>query len=540
MQNQANGIVSSRPQGLLMLSTCYALFMWTFGYIISNLNLFFQKLLHSTPQTTTQIETKASAYTFTFFALLWILPIIGGYVSQRVGYYKSAVVGLMFCLLATICLSITPVHLASPKLALTLLELSFFLAGNALFTPSIWCLVDHLYQKECAKRESGFTLFYLIFNIGGILGIFITSAFDNSNLAFSICAVTLLCSMLTLQLCKRRITIAAGRSIETQINLSKSKLTLFMLSGTALFSMLISLCFISTETTEFLIYAISIIAIIYLIHLAMQQQNNLAKHKIFGFIILCLFACGFWVLYNLEPSLLSIFIKKTVNTTIHIFNFEVRLPAAAFFGFECIFIVIIGVFLSKLWLKLATQGRDPNLAFKFGLGLLLIATGYIYLSSSINIIGVRQKTPALIIIFSYIFFASGELCVGPIGIAMVGKLAPPDKEGTLMGVWQLVIGVSAIIADDIAKRVIHAASNVRGLNKAMKMSDPHTQQATIGSIHATLTRTSYANTFQHIGAIVICAAILVLALSPWVKKLLGDTQTPITDGKPLQITEYQN
>ena len=436
--------------------------------------------------------------------MLWILPTIGGTVSQKAGYWQASLLGLLFCLIGLGCLFIN--H--NKHLNLMLFGLAFFLIGNALFTPSSWCIVDHLYGKTDTRRESGFTLFYLIFNIGGAAGIFIINGIQQHThsytTAFGICIGSLLTSLKLLYYCRSKLGIHPDRTIEPaqpeRVKQSMTMLTLGCLGATWIMFTL----FNHPKLTHICVYVISALALVYLIQLASSQQNPYKKRQVIGFTLLCIFAIGFWVLYNLESSLLSDLIKDTVNRSVHFFSRTISIPAESFFGFEALSIVIIGLYLSRLWLKLAQKNKDPSLVVKFSLALLLISLGYLYLYAIININGVQHKTPALFILFSYLLFAAGELCIGPLGISMVGKLSPEGKEGILMGIWQLVIGVSAIIAGAVAKHVISKQSNF------------------------VTEHTSYANEFFALGVIVAIAGIFVWTISPRVKLLLGDS-TPYDD-----------
>jgi proton-dependent oligopeptide transporter, POT family len=489
------------PRGLITLSLCYSLFMWTFGYLVSALFLYFKAQLPNlspalNPANTTLIKQHASTYTFIFLSLLWILPIVGGYVSQRIGYWQAALSGLVLCALGITGLTF------HTDLSLVFFSLALFLVGNALFTPSLWCMVDHLYAKDDQRRESGFTLFYLIFNFGCVTGIFSENAlrahFDSYPLSFVLCIGTLIVTFLLLRYRRHCLDIAPERSIAPQIP-TPTKLTLSLLSiGSLLLSGVITLLFKQPLITQILVYVISLFALFYCLKLAQAQPTPKAKAKVYGFTVLSVFAVGFWVLYNLEPSLLSVFIKDTVNRHLQVWGLGIKIPAESFFGFEGLSIIIIGLYLSNLWLRLAKKGKDPSLAIKFGLALVFISMGYLYLYAIVHLVGIGKKTPAFLVILSYLFFASGELCIGPLGISMVGKLSPVGKEGILMGIWQLVIGVSAIVANQISSTVIQ-------------------KQHGLISEH-----TSYAHAFLHLGLIVIAAGIFVLLLSPWVKKLLGD------------------
>jgi proton-dependent oligopeptide transporter, POT family len=487
------------PQGLLLLSLCYALFMWTFGYLVSALNLFFiNHLPHNTAQ--------ADSYTYTFLALLWILPIAGGYLSQRCGYFASATCGLILCIFGISCLSF------SHQLPTVLFGLSCFLTGNALFTPSLWCLVDHLYQKEDQRRESGFTLFYLIFNLGCVAGIFCENQIKSTqgySTAFLICLTTLLITLILLHRFKHQIDVAPNRCIKPQLKLPSAHIQGILYGLCGISSIVVTLLFLNTTIATYLIYLISLLAIIYLYRLAAQQRCSIQKQKVRGFLILCLFAVGFWVLYNLESSLLSVFIASTVNRHIHILGSNFMLPAESFFGFEGLAIVIIGLFFSQLWLHLAKKGKDPSLVIKFGLAILLIACGYMYLPLIIHLAGIGNKTPAILVILSYVFFASGELCIGPLGISMVGKLAPQGKEGILMGIWQLVIGVSAILGSEVATHARPSSVNIIEQHR------------------------TYINVFNKLGLVMIITGAVVLLLSKRVKRLLGD---PSKDDTPTQFS----
>ena len=229
---------TTHPKGLWPLSLCYALFMWTFGYLVSALNLYF---IHYIPNSASQADN----YTYTFLALLWILPIAGGYMAQRCGYFTAAISGLCFCIVGTIGLTF------SGQINLTLFGLSCFLTGNALFTPSLWCLVDHLYHKDDPRRESGFTLFYLLFNLGCVAGIFTENQINATAgyaAAFAVCNALLLGTLLLLQHFKKIIKQTSSRCPAPQLAQNQSKLYYTLFSSCGFSSVLVSLLFFYSFT----------------------------------------------------------------------------------------------------------------------------------------------------------------------------------------------------------------------------------------------------------------------------------------------------
>lgn len=475
---------NQHPQGLGWLSVIYGLYMWSFGTLVASSTLLLKSLTGTNPHLAYIIYA-------TFASLLWTLPIFGGYTSEKIGYIRASMIGILFATLGTICLWFNTFNLCIVGFAL-------FCLGNALFTPSAWCLVDHLYNKNDIKRESGFTLFYLCFNVFTVGGIFLNTnigAHFGYPIEFQLC--TLFCIITFGFLCftvyKKKLSFAENRSIKPQLKQSAITITFLTMSGlivtTPLICILLFKPFINNIMTFIMTLAVSGI----LITIAKKQSTTLARNKIYGFILLCFFATGFWTLYNIEPSLLSVYIKGFVSLSF----FGIHLSPDSLWGFECAFIIIIGLFTSRLWLYLAAKNKDPNLAIKFGLALILIASGFIYLYIASTVGGIATKTPVALIIFSYAFFAAGELLIGPLGISMVGKLSPPGREGLFMGSWQLTVGLGAIFTA--------AISNI---------STP-TAHSNFSSANY-----HYIHLFLEIGLVIFAAGILVLILSPWVKRLL--------------------
>lgn len=473
-----------QPGNLISVSLCYALFMWAFSALVASLTLYFTSFKGI------NISQAYSLYAV-YAALLWILPVLGGAASEKIGYLNASNIGVLICLTAF-------AFLYAHTQVFTFIGLSLFLIGNALFTPSLWCIVDHLYQKEDSRREAGFTLFYLLFNVGAVLGIFVSSFIHlryNYHVEFLSCCLILVTAYLLLNHTGSKLMIAEGRTIMPQLNWTKRRIYTSTLTLCTALTPLVYLLFKYPVVDTWLVYFISIVTLLYLTKLGHKQAKAAIRHKVYGFIILCFFALGFWTLYNLEPSLLSVFIQSFVNQNI----FGLHVTADAFFGFEALFIIIIGLILTRLWLYLAQKNKDPSLAIKFGMALVIMGLGFVYLYLITPSNGIRHSVPAIAIILSYTLFATGELFIGPLGISMVGKLAPEGKEGTLMGVWQLVVGIGAIASGWLANQ------SVVSQHSSIVMQ----QQA-------------YASLFKNLSIIIILAGIVVLVVSPWVKRLLGD------------------
>lgn len=422
------------PRALTWLTATYALFMIGFGSLIASLVLYQTNALHMIPNQAYEIYSA-------FAALIWILPLGGGYLSTRLGYINAARIGLLCAAVALLILSVQRPDAFWIGLAL-------FIIGNAFATPAIWCLVDHCYSKTSPLRESGFTLFYLFFNLTGMIGIFLGGYIAQAlsfSFSFRVNAFCLFLSFLLLHIVKHTITAHKGRSILPQVSWSKRAIWATLV-GIILIATPITIALLKHVTLNNILAALLLIGTTaLLIRIASRQQSKPAKYKILAFIGLSLISIIFWTLYSLEPSLLSIYINTHVDTSI----FGLSIPASSFFAFDSVFVVLFGLILSRLWILLNTRNKNPTLPTKFAASLLIIGLGFCLLGFISRQMG-NTLMPSSIIICAYAFFALGELLISPLGISMVGRLAPEGHEGLMMGFWQLCIGGGGALSGYIA------------------------------------------------------------------------------------------
>ncbi|MCH9613355.1 MAG: Dipeptide and tripeptide permease B [Chlamydiia bacterium] len=374
-------------------------------------------------------------------ALLWILPLGGGYVSTQLGYTNAARVGILFCALGFIVLCV-------PSTQALYTGMGFFVVGNAFATPATWCMVDHCYPKESPLREAGFTLFYLFFNLGGIFGIFAGGAiasYFGFSYEFGLNALCMLGALALLHFAKHKIHVHKGRSIAPQVNWSKQKIwgSLFGLSIVA--TPITAVLFKNPEVNNILMLILLAVMIVLLGSTAYKQKTHRARNKMLAFLVLSLISVAFWILYSLEPSFVSVFISNNVDKTF----LGIQIPASSYFAFDGVFVILIGLLLSRVWYVLSQKNINPSIAIKFAASLVVIGLGFGFLALMTKIMGTRIM-PSVYIVIAYAIFAFAELLVSPLGISMVGSLAPEGQEGIMMGFWQLCCGIGGVFAGYIA------------------------------------------------------------------------------------------
>ncbi len=472
-----------QPGRLWHLAVTYALFTFAFGTINSLLVLYLVQKL--------QFSSGAAYSLFAAFnSLMFTLPLIGGYFAVKFGYRPVTFVGLVICLAGLFCLSL-------PSLHMMYLGLAIFTIGNGMFTPTLWCLVGFCYDKEDKRRDSGYTLFYIIFNAGFVVSTFLGGylvRFCGYNTTFFIGALVSSLSILLIIPLLKSYKAYPGRSIDadTSLKLPWRILIVVVLSVIGIPFAVLLLQYVQWDSAFLWFLALAGSAGVLI--LAVKQPTALAKFKLIAFLILSIASVFFWSLYMLEPSLITIFIDHNVQRNIA--NFVI--PPSAYYGLDPFFILTLGLFFSWLWKFLSKRGKDLSLPTKFSLSLLFMGSGYWLFTLGIHFANAEHLTNMSWIIFGYLCLTTAELLLSPIGMSMVGRLSPRGKEGALMGMWQLFTGLSAVISGYLARSAV--------------VPDSATPQ---------MTNPIYMHTFFYIGLAAIAAGVVMVLCIPLIKGLIN-------------------
>ena len=426
-------------------------------------------------------------------SLVFTMPLLGGYLAEHFGYTRTLIIGPTLCIVGL-------TFIALNKTTLLYLGLATFVTGVGYFVPTLFVIVGKLYQKEDRRRDSGFTIQYIIFNVGCFLSTIISSALHKVfgyTLMFMVATVINLIGLFLYFALKHKIIPERGRVVSATHHGSRSSCWFFLITFALAAIAIDNFILIHPIKYDLFLFCITFIITLIIVKYA-KQRSSLIKQRLLAFLMLSYFSIGFWALYTLEPSLLTIFIKNNVNR--YVLGYLV--PAQTFYSLDPIFIIILGMVLSVLWLILGKKSKEPSLPFKFFLSLALMAAGFFALSLGLHLNPTHLMNPGFIVI-CYVLLATAELCIAPIGYAMVGRLAPEGMEGRLMGVWQLFTGVAAAISGQIA------------------------QMANIPQKHTPLHASNliYQNAFLRIGGVTFLIALTVFLCIPFLKKLITNSSS---------------
>ena len=426
-----------------------------------------------------------------FTGLVYLTPLIGGYVSDRYwGNRKSIIVGgvLMafgqFLLFASACAvhqsifsengPIDPSVDNTLSIMLLVAGMVFLIVGNGFFKPNISTMVGDLYAKDDTRQDAAFTIFYMGINIGALFspilcGLFGTGDWTNPagfKWGFFCSGCGMLASLLVFSLLKSKYLITpdgvqlgmkpikdvaantAASELQGNESASKSLASWRLAIHAVLFFVL--LYFFMGDGTDFngiisaMIYACSIVLPIFII--TDPQLSKVDKMRIGVIYIIAVFVIFFWSAFEQAGSSLTLFADKQCDR--HIGTWE--MPTAWFQSVNPICVVVFAPIMATLWETLAKHKFEPSSPAKQALGLLLLAIGYIMISSVTAELEASEKVSMWWLVILYFIMTLGELSLSPIGLSMVTKLAPAHLASLLMGVWFMSNAASNIAAGSLA------------------------------------------------------------------------------------------
>ncbi len=438
-------------------------------------------------------DSKGYAILGAFTAMVYIAPVFGGYIADKIlGFKRTIIFGAIL-----LALGYGMIAFGGRELFFT--AMSVIIIGNGLFKPNISSLLGKLYKDGDERREAGFTIFYVGINLGVLLSTLISGLVKQHFgwvAGFSLASVGLIIGLITFSRALNKL----GRIGDVPVlrhnasrftRLLKHKIMLvFCLFICGLFAYTL-LTF--RELANDVLYCIGIILIISLFWMASKRERS-ARNKMIALIMLTLFSVVFWAVFFQMFFSLNLFIDRDVNRQV----FSVTIPTIAFISLEAIFIIAFGPLLAKLWQALTQRKINPSTPMKFALANFVIAWAFFILVVAIHFHGAAGLINPWWLVLSYFFVTIGELLLSPLGLSAVTVLSPPRLVGMLMGVWFVALGFGGEFAGIIAK----FSSIPKGMTDRLAEIQ------------------LYSHAFFQYAMMALVVGIIILCCVPWMKRLI--------------------
>ncbi len=440
--------------------------------------------------------TQAWVYAFTF---------IGGLFADKIlGLRKSLFWGGILMILGSIILAIDPKNFF-------FIGISFTIVGTGFFKPNISSMVGQLYKVDDPRRDAGFSFFYMGVNLGALIGGYVCIAVAEGsmwhslvpvhlrwNVGFGFAALVMIISLLTFTQTQKTLS-TIGLSPLQELATSKRKiLEIATYLGSLFVIPIIIVMVANTKYTDYFMMFIGPASILYLFY-EMKNFSISENKKLLAALVFIIFSIFFWAFFEQSGGSLSLFAANNLNNTIAGVQLS---PNGVNNSANSLFVIGFAALVGLVWLWLAKRKMEPNTIIKFGLAFLFLAGGFWIFYYTQFFADLKGKTSLGIFTFGWFIITFGELCLSPIGMSAMTKLSPQKTQAVIMGMWFLASAYGQYFAGLLGANIASASKNMTNLEKL----------------------NTYAEGYQQLAIYALVAGIVLIAISPFIKKLMQEVK----------------
>lgn len=326
-----------------------------------------------------------------FTGFVYFTPLIGGWLADNyLGQRKAIVIGAILMMLGQFCLA------TESSLPFLYTGLVLLIIGNGFFKPNISVIVGHLYEPGDPRKDSAFTIFYMGINVGAFFAPLLTGYMALTygyRYGFMVAGIGMLIGLLVFTILGNRYLGEVGKAPS---------------------------CKAKDNSLE---------------NVPLTKDE---KDRTLAIVVFVLFSIFFFAGFEQAGSSMTLYTEKYIDREVGSFV----VPTEWFQSVNPLLIVILAPLLTVLWRWLGQRGKEPSIPVKMSMGMILLGIGFLVLYGAVCARGgdgadESVKASILFILFTYLFHTLGELCLSPIGLSMVSKLAPVKLASLMMGVWLL-------------------------------------------------------------------------------------------------------
>ena len=439
------------------------------------------------------VGTAAAIYGL-YTSLVYLLALPGGWVADNLwGQQKAVFVG--GCIIAA-----GHFTMAIPTTATFYTGLILIVIGTGLLKPNVSTVVGDLYPEGGARRDAGFSVFYMGINLGAFIGPLITGFFGegyNWHWGFSAAGIGMVLGLIQYKAGIKYLGDAGTLKTKDSESVIARKSRIFfrsffgILAAVLTFGWMVYQGIIDVTLQQIaggLGAGILILVAVYFAYLWLYGGHTSEENRRLAVIFwLFILIAIFWSGFEQAGSSLNLFASDQTNRVI----FGWTMPASFLQSINPIFIIILAPVFGSLWVWLANRSANPSIPMKAGLGLLGLSAGFFVISwGAANAGDGTLVSPAWLIV-TYFLHTVGELAISPIGLSAITKLSPRGRVGQMMGIWFVGAAVGNLFA---------------------------------GLVAGSLETLAPVELFRTVAMIVGAAGVVALVVSPGVKRIMGNVQ----------------
>jgi POT family proton-dependent oligopeptide transporter len=449
-------------------------------------------------------DGKANLIYGAYTSLVYITPLLGGYLADRyLGQRRAVLFGAILLTCGHVLMAFEGTGGQNdPTINIFWLALSFIIVGSGFLKANISVMVGQLYPRTDVRRDGAYTIFYMGINVGAAVGTIIAGYLGQTygwRYGFGAAGIGMLLGLLVF-IGFRPLLQGRGESPD-EARLARPAFAgikfEWLLYGLGLLAILGIWGLIQYQGFYgWVLLAMGIVLLGYVLKEAFRLDSH-GRDRIFAIIFLIALQPVFWALFEQAGGSLNLYTDRYVDRG--------GVPASLFQSINPIYIILLGPLFAWLWTALGRKGLEPSTPAKFGLALLQVGFSFLVLVWGAQSVGMAAMTPVIFIFLIYLFQTTGELCLSPVGLSAMNRLAPRHMASLIMGAWFFATAGGNFLAGVIG----HATGGESG-----EMS----KEATL-------------DIYSSIGWITIGVGVAVVLVSPLVKKLMHlDTLADDDDG----------
>ena len=380
-------------------------------------------------------DADASQIYGSYTGLVYLTPLLGGYLCDKfLGNRRSIVIGGLLMAIGQFFMFLSASAGADGGISLMWMGLTAIIIGNGFFKPNISTMVGQLYPPNDRRIDSAFTIFYMGINLGAFFSPLICGSMD-FKWGFLAACVGMLIGLVAFVFGQKKYLISEdGRPIGLPVKKLDLKSIALIIGSIAIIFFMLNFKQMFNSDVDIISYFIygSMILMPILIFTD-KSLTKIETERITVIFLLAFFVIFFWGAFEQAGASLTLFADRQTERTI--FGWE--MPASYFQSVNPLAILVLAPIFTIIWGFLYARKLEPSSPKKMAIGLGLVALGYVVIAIAVKGLGIGDKVSMWWLIGLYVIHTMGELCLSPIGLSMVSKLAPLRLSSLMMGTWFL-------------------------------------------------------------------------------------------------------
>jgi len=475
--------VIGHPKGLFLL---FMAEMWErFSYYGMRALLIFYLVQHWLFS-----DSEASIIYGAYTALVYITPVVGGYLAdQYIGQRKAVLFGAVLLTFGHFFMAFEgDGGQADPIINVFWLALALIIVGSGFLKANISVIVGQLYSRTDVRRDPAYTIFYMGINVGAATASIICGYLGQTygwQYGFGLAGFGMLLGLVFFIIGKPLLLGKGEPKDPAKIAGGKE----WAIYGAGLAMVL--LCWAAIQYQELVGYVLGAFGgglVLFVLFTAVTKLPSEERDRIFAAMFLILTSIVFWALFEQAGSSLNLFTDRHVDTQ--------GVNASMFQSINAIYIVLLAPLFAMLWQGLARKGAEPSTPMKFGLAVIQVGLGFLVLVWGAESVGINVPTPVIFIFLIYLLHTTGELCLSPVGLSAMNRLSPAHMASLIMGTWFF-----ASATGNFAAGLIAAATGAEGVGE-----DAGKQIV--------------LDVYSTVGWYAVGIGVAVMVISPLIKKLM--------------------